>query len=37
MKSTVDYVNLLRCYFEEVIHQEGITKMVLFGSVVCSE
>lgn len=33
MKSTLDYVNLLRRYFEEVARQEGVTKMALFGSV----
>lgn len=26
MKSTLDYVNLLRRYFEEVARQEGVTK-----------
>ena len=37
MKSTLDYVNLLRRYFEEVARQEGVTKMALFGSVARGE
>lgn len=37
MKSTVEYVNLLRRYFEEVARQEGVTKMALFGSVARGE
>lgn len=37
MQSTIDCVNLLRRYFEEVARQEGVTKMALFGSVARGE